>query len=233
MTRVYVLCEGQSEESFCGGLLAPMLQSKHIILIPIICLTKRSKDGKKHRGGASAYGKIRNELLTLCRQHPHEFVTMMFDYYRLPNDTPGISSIPGDSAIDKVQYLEERVGQDIGSRNFIPNIVLHEFEGLLFSSPDAFAYCGLSENNIRKLQHIRDNHDSPEHIDDGASTAPSKRILAIHPRYNKVLDGTAIALDIGLEKILGECRHFSAWVKKIEGLRDFTPRTTQSIPTDQ
>ena len=102
--------------------------------------------------------------------------------------------------------------------SFIPNIVLHEFEGLLFSSPCAFAYSGFSEENVHKLQRIRDSHDSPEHIDDGNTTAPSKRILAIHPKYNKVLDGTAIARDIGIDKILSECHHFSDWVKKIESL---------------
>ena len=218
MTRVYVLCEGQSEENFVNFLLSPMFQSKNILLVPIVCLTRRNKDGRKFTGGASSYGKIRNELVSLCRQHPHEYVTMMFDYYRLPHDTPGKGSIPGGSAIDKVLYLEGQIGQDIGSRNFIPNIILHEFEGLLFSSPDAFSYCGLSEDSIRALHEIRNGHDSPEHIDYGDTTAPSKRILAVHPTYNKVIDGTAIAIDIGIEKILNECRHFDGWVNKIRRL---------------
>ena len=218
MTRVYVLCEGQSEESFVNGLLSPMLQLKRIAIVPIICLTKRNKDGKKYKGGVSTYGKIRNEIVTLCRQHPNEFVTMMFDYYMFPYDETGRERGSNTSIKDKVLHLEERIDQDIGMRNFIPNIVLHEFEGLLFSSPGAFNYCGFSEDNIRKLQHIRDSHESPEHIDDGNTTAPSKRILAIHPKYNKVLDGTAIARNIGIDKIQSECRHFNSWIKKIENL---------------
>ena len=76
MTRVYVLCEGQSEENFIKGLLSPIFQSKRIILVPIICLTKRNKDGKKYKGGASTYGKIRNELITLCRQHPKKIESL-------------------------------------------------------------------------------------------------------------------------------------------------------------
>jgi len=218
MIRVYILCEGQSEENFINYLLSPVFYSKKIVLTPIVCLTKRNKDGKKFTGGASTYGKIRNELVALCRQHPNEFVTMMFDYYRLPNDTPGKSSIPDGAATDKVLYLEEQINRDIGHRNFIPNIVLHEFEGLLFSSPDAFEYCGLSKDNIRLLHEIRNGYDTPEDIDDGYTTAPSKRILAIHPMYDKVLDGIAIALEMGIGKILNECHHFSDWINKIKAL---------------
>ena len=179
------------------------------------CLTKRNKDGKKYTGGVSTYVKIRNELVNLCHQHPHEFVTTMFDFYQMPNDTPGKGSIPIGSAFDRVHFLEDQIGQDIGNRNFIPNIVLHEFEGLLFSSPDAFGYCGLPDDTIQKLKNIREGHDSPEHINDGIDTAPSKRILSLHPTYSKVMDGVSIACAIGIDTIMSECRHFNGWIQKI------------------
>jgi hypothetical protein len=220
MINVYVLCEGKTEKSFIKSVLYPLFISKGIVLIPIVCETKREPSGIKHTGGISTYGKIRNELVSLCRQHPHEFVTMMFDYYRLPHDTPGKSSIPNVLPVERADYLEEQIGQNIGNRNFIPNIVLHEFEGLLFSSPDAFGDNGLSKDSVRVLHEIRNGHDSPEHIDDGDTTAPSKRILAVHPQYNKIIDGVAIASDIGIDKILSECNHFNSWITKIISLRN-------------
>jgi hypothetical protein len=219
MTRVYVLCEGPTEEAFVNDLLSPMLQPGGIALVPIVCLTKRNKDGKKYTGGVSTYGKIHGELSKLCREHSNEIVTMMFDFYQLPDDTPGKGGIPDGSVFDKVLYLEEQIAQGIGSRNFIPNIILHEFEGLLFSSPEAFACCGLPDGSIVELQTIRDSHDSPEHIDDGITTAPSKRILKIHPAYRKLKDGVDVADEIGIDKIMDECRHFNGWVKKVMNLK--------------
>ena len=215
MIRVYILCEGQTEESFVRELLYSMFYKKGIDLIPIICETKREQSGLKHKGGVSTYGKIRRELIALCKSHPYEYVTMMFDYYALPHDTPGAAVAPAGSAFDKVAYLENAIYQDIGVLNFLPNIILYEFEGLLFSSPDAFSYYGFPESAVVKLQNIRDSFVSPESIDDGVETAPSKRIMSIHPSYNKLVDGINIARSIGIDKIMQECVHFCGWIDRI------------------
>jgi hypothetical protein len=219
MIRVYVLCEGLSEEHFIKNLLSPAFSAQGIILIPIVCTTKRNNNGHKYKGGVSKYAKIQGELSTLCKAHPDEYITMMFDYYRLPSDTPGKISMPHTSIFDKVLHLETEICKDIGKRNFIPNITLHEYEGLLFSSPETFSNCGMPSNIIDELHKIRNEHASPEHIDDGDNTAPSKRILALYPSYSKVTDGTIIARNIGLDKITSECHHFDGWIKKIMSLR--------------
>ncbi|WP_081436174.1 DUF4276 family protein [Magnetococcus marinus] len=59
---------------------------------------------------------------------------------------------------------------------------------------------------------------SPEHINDSPATAPSKRIQTICKSYDKVVHGTLIALDIGLESIRQHCPLFDAWIKRLEGL---------------
>ena len=218
MIRVYVLCEGHTEENFVNELLTPWFEGKGIMLSPFIHSPRRDADGTKYKGGGATYGKIRNALNRLCHEHANEYVTMMFDYYQIPRDTPG-NDISCASALDKALHLEEQISRDIGNRNFIPNIILHEFEGLLFSAPEAFAYCDLPSGGISELQGIRDSHESPEHIDDGITTAPSKRILALHPAYRKVIDGVIIARDIGIDKIMSECRHFSGWIDKILNLK--------------
>ena len=220
MIRIYVLCEGQTEESFVKELLFPYFFQYDITLIPIICLTKREYSGVKYRGGVSKYEKIKKELIMLCKSHPSEYVTMMFNFYRMPLDTPGFSSIPyfGNQIMEKAIYVEDKIKQDIKERNFIPNILMHEFEGLLFSSPVAFSYCNLSTDILDQMREIRNEFESPEHINDGINTAPSKRILALYPAYNKVADGVNIAKDIGLSKISAECCHFAAWLDKIMSL---------------
>jgi len=220
MKRIYVLCEGQTEESFVNDLMYLPLLSKEIIIYPIVCFTKREKSGLKYKGGVSTYKKIKKELLNLCQSHKNEYVTMFFDYYALPSDTPGMDTLPNDSALEKIRHLEDNIGKDINSNNFIPNLVMHEFEGLLFSKPEAFSYCIESERSINKLKEIRDSHTSPEDIDNSPSTAPSKRILEIYPEYKKVLHGVNIAKDIGMPTITSQCKHFSDWISRISTLSE-------------
>ena len=215
MKLVYILCEGQTEESFVNELMYSSFFEKGIVLIPIICHTKREPSGIKHKGGGATYGKIHNELIKLCRSKKSSTVTMLFDYYALPHDTPGMDTLPIGSSLDKILHLEDHIGQDIAAENFIPNIVMHEFEGLLFSEPEAFSYCGLSQVDIHTLQNIRNTFTTPEDINDGLETAPSKRILDIHPSYSKVRDGINIARDIGLYTISSECKHFNGWLARL------------------
>jgi hypothetical protein len=49
-------------------------------------------------------------------------------------------------------------------------------------------------------------------------TAPSKRILSIFSQYDKVLHGSLVALDIGLETIRRECQMFNRWIERLESL---------------
>jgi len=218
MKRIYILCEGQTEESFINELMYLPFFTNGILLIPIICRTKREKSGLKYKGGITSYARIKNELLKLCKSHKYEYVTMFIDYYALPSDTPGMDTLPQGSALDKILHLEKCIGSDINLENFIPNLIMHEFEGLLFSNPEAFSFCIKIENSIMKLHEIRNNYTSPEDIDNSPLTAPSKRILEIYPAYKKVLHGVNIARDIGLHTISNECKHFNDWILQISSL---------------
>lgn len=55
-------------------------------------------------------------------------------------------------------------------------------------------------------------------INDGYTTAPSKRIVSIFSQYDKVLHGSLVALDIGLDTIRRECPMFNSWIERIESL---------------
>jgi len=220
MKRIYILCEGQTEESFVRELLYSPFLSKGLVLVPVPIETRRERSGLKYKGGGSSYGKIRKHLVNLCLSHQNEYVTMLFDYYELPHDTPGMDTLPAGTSLEKILHLEESIRKDVAAANFIPNLVMHEFEGLLFSKPDAFSYCISSQSKIDMLQRIRNNFLSPEDIDDGADSAPSKRILKIYPPYKKVLHGIVIARNIGIHVIASECKHFDRWLTRISGMAE-------------
>ena len=67
---------------------------------------------------------------------------------------------------------------------------------------------------------MAETHKSPELIDDGQSTAPSKRIIAEFPDYEgaKSAVGPQVAELIGLETIRAACPHFSKWLTVLENL---------------
>lgn len=209
--RVYVFCEGQTEETFVREVLLPHFSSMNIFLYPIIVRT--SKYGK---GGVSSYGKIKFQVEKKCKEEASAWVTTLLDYYKFPQDF--VRTNNGKPSIDQAQAVQLAFQQDIAQPNFIANLVIHEFEGLLFSSPQAFNSWFDGEVVTSELAAVRKEFASPEHINDGISTAPSKRILAICDAYDKVLHGSLIALDMGLDVIRKECPLFNAWIKRLEAL---------------
>jgi hypothetical protein len=95
---------------------------------------------------------------------------------------------------------------------------MHEFEGLLFSDPAAFSRGIGLPDLVDDFLAIRDQFSTPEEIDDSPVTAPSKRIQALVPGYEKPLLGALAALEIGLIRIRAECPHFNAWLENLEAL---------------
>lgn len=211
MTRVHVFCEGQTEEAFVKDLLRPHFERVEIWLYPIVV-----KTGPRGRGGVVSYHQIKQQVEIVCKKDHASWVTTMLDFYGLPKDFP--SKTNGNSMI-RAASIERAFQIDVGQRNFIANILRHEFEGLLFSQPDAFGQWFDDTDIIKDLQAIRNSFASPEHINDNQATAPSKRILKLCNGYQKVSHGALIAIDIGLDTIRRECPHFDTWIKRIEGLK--------------
>ena len=215
MKRIYILCEGQTEERFVKQVLVPFLWESGLNLIPIIITTSRTAT-TKHRGGVSNYDKIRKELAMLSTSHPNEFVTTMLDYYALPEDTPGIHTNV-TNVYQRIAFIESEIDRDLGLRNCFVNLMLHEFEGLLFADPSKFGLVASAEA-VESIRQVRDAFETPEHINRTQDTAPSKRLKTIIPSYAKVTDGILVAERIGMQRILDECKHFAAWVAKIKSL---------------
>jgi uncharacterized protein DUF4276 len=75
-----------------------------------------------------------------------------------------------------------------------------------------------NERHLNKLRSVLDEAGSPEMIDDGSDTAPSKRLKKIFPQYQKAANGLLIAQRIGLDPIRSKCGHFNDWISKLENL---------------
>lgn len=104
--------------------------------------------------------------------------------------------------------------EEIGDCRFVPYIQLHEFEALLFSSNAGFRYYFSAEEADKTLDIIQ-AFENPEAINSSPQGAPSKRLIAIKPDYDKVMEGNLIALEIGLEAILEKCPRFRTWTDKL------------------
>lgn len=217
MTRVYLLVEGQTEETFVRELLAPHYANQGLYLRPIIVRTSTG-----HKGGLVSYAKVKAQIEKLCKQDSHAFVSTMFDLYALPRDFPKNANayLEQRGGADKANFLEVALAQDINQHNFIPYIQVHEFEALLFAETQAFALW-TEASVLEKLKDIAMQYaNQPETINDGPTTAPSKRIQALMPSYQKPLHGALIACEIGLDKMRATCPHFANWLAKLEGIMD-------------
>lgn len=210
MKNVYIYCEGPTEESFINEILYPYLLNFNVFVRPIICTTKRTPT-QKFKGGVSDYTKIKKELTILCKSHRNEHITTMFDYYAMPDNTPGIDCAEPNPQ-NRMRQIEAIIDADIGQPNCRFHFMLHEFEGILFSKPSSFGMIA-DETTVQQIQAIRDSYPTPEHINNSPETAPSKRLEALIPNYAKVLNGTLLSKDMGIDSILGQCPHFSEWVQ--------------------
>jgi hypothetical protein len=224
MVKVLILVEGQTEEKFIKKLLGPHLHQFGVYLVPILLTTKRVKNGANFKGGIISYGKIKQHLHELFNDSSAAAVTTMFDYYGLSNDFPGLKSIPKLDCYKQVEHVEAAFKEDINESRLIPYLQLHEFEGLLFSSPVTIACpfenekTGKYRQLVKALQNIRNSFRTPEEINNNPETSPHRRLEKLIPSYRKVFYGVMIASKMGLEKIREECPHFDNWVIQLESL---------------
>jgi len=153
----------------------------------------------------------------------------MVDYYGLPQEGerawPGRAKAAHVKPIDKARYVEDaliadliNVDQRFDARRFVPFVVMHEFEALLFSDCAAFCRAISCPDLESAFQGIRNQFSTPEDINDSVLTAPSKRIEALVARYEKPLFGVRAVRAIGLTRIRAECPHFADWLNRLESL---------------
>jgi hypothetical protein len=112
-----------------------------------------------------------------------------------------------------------RVTTGYDARFVLPYVQMYEFEGLLFTDPQAFEWVedGWNDYTKRKLEAVTQEFSSPEKINDSLETAPSRRIARIFGgAYSKTEHGPLIAESIGMDAIRDKCPAFSEWVGKLQ-----------------
>lgn len=221
MERVLALVEGQTEEQFIKLVIAPHLWAWNVQLDCTIVVTAKEEGRRAHRGGVTSYIRIRDDVRLLLRSNS-KAVTTLFDVYAFPRDLPGYPQPWPPTTSSRVAGLAKAVEADIGDTRFFAGFLAHEFEGLLFADPAALASVLEPDEKRRpalteRLANERAGTASPEDIDDGPATAPSKRLLR-HATYDKPRHGPQAILAIGLPVIRAQCPNFSSWLARLEAL---------------
>ncbi len=188
MVRLYFYVEGQTEQEYVARVLRPHLAGFAVQVMGAVLAASGRKHGYFFRGGGRRYQPMRNDLGNLLRQDAHADArfTTMFDLYALHDGFPGWDEAETQRHIprERVVTLERAFAADVGDHRFIPHIQLYEFETILLCEASHFALvydnCGAG---IAALQAAVATATSPELVNDGETTAPSKRIISPFPQY--------------------------------------------------
>jgi hypothetical protein len=227
MARLYLFAEGQTEQTFADILMKPYLSQYQVFMNKPILIAHAKKKGQVHRGGGRKYIPMKNDILRFLKQEQTSdvFFTTMIDLYAIHSDFPGLDQSESirQNPIQRVEFLEQCFANDIGDDRFIPYIQLHEYEAYLFADPACFEDLDDTRTKeIENLKAIAAQYRTPELIDDGQHTAPSKRIISQFPCYGKAkpVFGPLLAERIGLHVIQNKCPHFNRWLSDLESLNE-------------
>ncbi len=230
MARLHFFVEGQTEQTFADTLLKCHLANFGVYVQKPVLVAHARKKGRVHRGGGKNFTAMQNDIKRRLKQESGNdvFFTTMIDLYALHANFPSLKEAEKlrMDPYKQVEALEKSWLDETGDSRFIPFIQLHEFEAYLFCDASRLAlFLDNASSGISALQKIVDDVQSPEQIDDGQHTAPSKRIIEQFPEYDdlKPTVGPDVAQYIGLENIRSKCPHFSAWIERLEKLGATSP----------
>ncbi len=217
--------EGITEQVFADTVLKPHLANHCVYLHSPVLVAHAKKKGRIHRGGGRHFRPMQNDIERRLKEDASEdvYFTTMVDLYALYSDFPGREKADelGSNPYERVAALEGAWQVETVDSRFIAFIQLHEFEAYLFVDVARFPeFCESSNRGIAELQRVADDVDSPELIDDGQHTAPSRRIIERIAAYERLKTsvGPQMARDMGLPAIRSKCPHFDEWVCRLEGL---------------
>lgn len=210
MTRLAVVVEDRTEERFVKSVLGP-----HQIDVGIEAVPYLVGSGTRKVGGGDVHVDILISDLILTLDE-FDAATSLVDFYGF-RDREGRTAEQLESVI-----LEEIMRERNNNPRVRHYIQMHEFEGLLFSNPEAFGVIGRrgARPDIARLRQIRCEFDTPEDINDSQDSAPNKQLENAVRGYRKIDDGFAVAKETGIERIFEECPRFRRWLEWINGLAE-------------
>ena len=195
MVRVAVSVEGKTEAQFIRTVLRPYLEGKDIAVVPV------------SMNGGIKVERVQREVKRLLRSFG--YVTTFYDFY-------GFGGKEGNDTKESLENRLKSAMEGDARQRFLPYIQIHEFEGLLFASPEAMGKVLREESVIEWANGIlRGFRDDPEQINDSSETAPSKRLCSKYSLYQKTFHGPEIAREAGIDRLRERCAGFNAWLDKV------------------
>jgi hypothetical protein len=222
MIEVIVFAEGATEERFIKQVVAPALRHLQVFVKPQMLNTSQTS-----KGGAVSFDRLKFNARNTLKQNNNVVLSTFLDLYALDTQFPAFQDAMKKSDVyTKVQCLEEAlqtaIVEQVGCRpeRFIPHIQPYEYEGLLFSDVEVLSSIEPTWTaSLINLRKVRASVESPEHINDGYETKPSKRLESLlSPKYKKTSHGPRAAQHITLEVMERECLHFKAWMDALRAL---------------
>lgn len=218
MSRIVIICEGETEQEFCNRLLLDhFVPKRKYIDAPLI---------KRSNGGIVRWDLLKKQIETTLRKEKDAIVTLLIDYYGLYKkyEFPGWNE--AECIVDKerrMSFLEQKMKDDIDDcirHRFVPYIQLHEFEGLLFCDVEVFENLIPQDDlvGLEELKQVISDYPNPEMINTQKETSPSHRLIRIIKGYNKIVYGNLIAESIGLPTIRSKCPRFNNWICTLESI---------------
>ena len=207
MIRLAIVVEGETEEEFVKQLLVPHLHTHGVLANP------------HPLGGNITVDRLASEMARYSWSYDR--VTSLVDFYGFR-----------DKGQTSREDLQECISRQVGARikvswdhsRVFPYVQQHEFEALLFSEVAVFhELVNRPPNLVQKLAAISSLFSTPEDINDGKDTHPSKRISDLMPNYHKRVDGPYLAKKLGLSVIRSACPRFGKWIDRLESLEGRNP----------
>ncbi len=218
MKRIIIVCEGQTEQSFCNDVLQSHFNKLDIFI--------ENPTTKKIHGGIVNWAALKRQIERHLLQDSNVIVTTLIDYYGVHQHHEYPLWVRANKLVDKnerMTLIENAMLSDVDSelrRRFIPYIQLHEFEGLLFFDIEVFNQ-NFNQNEFSNYAYIEktiSENPNPELINNHPSTAASKRLQECIKGYDKPIYGFALAECIGLTIIRAKCPRFNDWITKLESI---------------
>jgi hypothetical protein len=189
--------------------LGPWLARQGVFAIPTIITTKRVLSGPDFKGGDVRLSRFTKEMRLLLNDTDACIVTSFVDYYGFDTETALGERTPTPDEI------EAAINASLNSQRALPYLQVYEYEAIMFSDPSIAEQVLGRTGVMRMMQAALVQCGSAENINSTATGHPSARILAVHPQYNKIVDGVQVASRLTIEVIRERCPRFSTWIDRI------------------
>jgi len=219
--RLFIYCEGQTEEMFVERLLRNHL-AHHGVKVerPELCAT--SLDPQGQRGGFVNWDAIEFDLKQTFADDldPNLRFTTLLDVYRMPPKLLTMSGFTGPVTTPAdVETVEKTIEDVFSESRFKAYLQRHELEALLLADTDALER--VFHRDTAGLQTMRTDiagFANAEDINHGPTTHPAARLAAAVDGYEDLKASNAyfVLAEAGLETVRAKCPRFDEWLKQWE-----------------